>query len=415
MVELKNVLIVCIDRDNDLGKKVNIEGPVIGRKDNLNAGAKLAIKDPTDSDVNSIFAAVKKFDEVKGIFNNVKVVTLTGHGKLGFESDRKINEQLDIVLEEFPADAFILVTDGAEDDQTIPILQSRAPIISKETVLVRQAAEVESTYYTIKEALKDPAIARIVFLIPGLVIIIWGILFFLNAEKFFYQAMSLVIGTYLILKGTGLEEKIVSTISSVTKAISLQRVSFPLYLLTILIFLIGLYAGYSAFVSPENISLFGQSTKAAEQIINFIAIAAISFLLGRSIDAIHLKKAFYLRKYFLSIVAILILWFIIDSGMRVIVGESYAGIEWFMINVLIGFVVAVITYKVSNVFDVRRKITKLLIGLPVYSRDGKWVGKVEQVEKGKRLIGYMDIKKKKLVQLKQKQFILREGRISLIG
>ena len=49
-------------------------------------------------------------------------------------TDKRINEQLDYVLDSFHADAFILVTDGAEDDQVIPILQSRAPIISKEII-----------------------------------------------------------------------------------------------------------------------------------------------------------------------------------------------------------------------------------------------------------------------------------------
>ena len=41
--DFENVLIICADRDNDLGKKADIAGPVIGRKANLNAAAKLAL------------------------------------------------------------------------------------------------------------------------------------------------------------------------------------------------------------------------------------------------------------------------------------------------------------------------------------------------------------------------------------
>ena len=139
----KSVLVVCVDRDDDFGRKAGIEGPIIGKKANLNAAAKLALADPEDSDSNTVFAAVKKMQEAKKLYANVEVVTLTGAGKFGLESDKRINEQLDSVMEKFPADAFILVTDGAEDDQVLPILQSRAPVISKETLIIKQAKEIE--------------------------------------------------------------------------------------------------------------------------------------------------------------------------------------------------------------------------------------------------------------------------------
>ena len=125
-------MIVCIDRDNDLGRKTTVQGPVIGREANLKAASKLALADPSEADANTMFAAVNKFDELKPKYPNLEIVTLTGVGKSGFESDKMINEQLDTVLEKFPAEGFVLVTDGAEDDQVIPILQSRAKIISKQ-------------------------------------------------------------------------------------------------------------------------------------------------------------------------------------------------------------------------------------------------------------------------------------------
>ena len=61
---MDNLLVICVDRDNDLGKKAGVKGPVIGREKNLEAASKLALADPTESDANSIFAAVKKYDEV---------------------------------------------------------------------------------------------------------------------------------------------------------------------------------------------------------------------------------------------------------------------------------------------------------------------------------------------------------------
>ena len=43
-------LVITIDRDNDLGVKAGIRGPVIGRKATLTAALKLGIADPEESD-----------------------------------------------------------------------------------------------------------------------------------------------------------------------------------------------------------------------------------------------------------------------------------------------------------------------------------------------------------------------------
>jgi putative membrane protein len=414
-VREKNILVICIDRDDDLGRKTGITGPVVGKKQNFNAAAKLALADPSDSDSNTIFAAVRKFDELQDEFKQIEVATLTGYSKTGFESDKRINEQLDIVLEKFPADAFVLVTDGGEDDQTIPILQSRAPIISKEMVIIKQAREVESTYYTIKEALKDSGVKRIVFLMPGLVILLWGFLFLAGFEKFFLQAMSIVVGTYLILKGTGLEEILASGVSSIVNSISLQRVSFPFYLMTILLIVLGVYSAYITYIGPEHISIFMKTSSIVKQGLLFIALAGISFCIGNGIDSIHLKKAFLLRKISLTVVAIAILWFILDSARAVIVGEPHASLEWFAINIILSFLLAVISYKATKVLDVRKKITKLLVGIPVYSRDGKWLGKVETVFNDRQEIMFMNNQTKTGMNVGRKMFILKKGRIILTG
>ncbi len=415
MAKYENILVVCVDRDNDLGKKAHVRGPVIGRQDNLNSAAKLALADPADSDLNAMFAAVKKLDEIKPYFKNTELVTLTGVTKFGFESDKQINEQLDYVLEHFPADAFILVTDGAEDEQIIPILQSRAPIMSRQTIIVKQAKEVEGIFYSIKEALSDPEIGRIAFLIPGTVVLLWGVLFFLGMERLFIQTISLIVGFYLILKGTGIEQKIAYTISTLIKSISLQRVSFPFYITTIFVFIIGIYAAVLVFLQTPQENIFQQASSATEQIINFSSVAAVAFVLARSIDALQLKQAFLLRKYFLTTIAIALFWFIVDSGRRVIIGEPFAGIQFFATNVLISIIIAFAAYKVSEVLDVQNKITRLLVGLPVYDPKGKRIGKVEAISKQKRTIDYQNTQTKETQTVQKDKFVLKNGKVLLLA
>ena len=44
------ILILCVDRDADLGTKADIKTPLIGRAANLNAAVSLALKDPEEAD-----------------------------------------------------------------------------------------------------------------------------------------------------------------------------------------------------------------------------------------------------------------------------------------------------------------------------------------------------------------------------
>ena len=57
----------------------------------------------------------------------------------------------------------------------------------------------------------------------------------------------------------------------------------------------------------------------------------------------------------------------------------------------------------------------IFCGLPVYSKDGRWLGKVEAVEKDKNIIEYKDIKTKKLKKLAKNEFVFREGKIEIIA
>jgi Predicted membrane protein len=46
-------LVICIDRDNDLGEKAKLETPIVGREANVQAAVALGIADPEDSDTNT--------------------------------------------------------------------------------------------------------------------------------------------------------------------------------------------------------------------------------------------------------------------------------------------------------------------------------------------------------------------------
>ena len=54
---MARILVLTVDRDNDLGIKTSIRGPVVGRRQVLTAALKLGIADPEESDTNAILGA----------------------------------------------------------------------------------------------------------------------------------------------------------------------------------------------------------------------------------------------------------------------------------------------------------------------------------------------------------------------
>ena len=403
---MNNILVLCVDRDNDLGKKTGIKGPVVGRKKNLEAAAKLALSDPSESDANTIFAAVKKFDELKKSLEKVEVVTLTGHGKGGFQSDRILNQQLDEAITKFRPEGFVLVTDGAEDDQIIPILQSRAKIVSKETVIIRQAQQIESAFFTLKEVIKDPYVARILFGIPAILLLL-----FVAVGTMSFQIIAFVLGIYLLLKGFGIEEPLIDAFRGVTESISVQRSSFPFYLGSIFIAAFGLISAYNKFLTLQISEPVLDVVRIAQSAYLFVILAAFSVAIGRAVDVVHLRKAYLLRKYVLTMVSIFLFWWILETATLVFLRE--VDLNLFLFTILGSFVILLVSFRLSEVLDIREKVTKLLVGLPIYSKSGTWIGQVEAVDSKRRSIKFVKQGTGKTVELGKKKFSLKKGRVVL--
>lgn len=401
----KKVFVICVDRDNDLGRKAKITGPVIGREKNLLAAEKLILSDPEESDANTMFAALKKLEEARKEFKNVEIVTITGAEKIGLSSDKEISRQLDAIQKDYLIDGWILVTDGAEDAQVIPLLQSRGKIISTETIIIKQAKAVESTFYTIKEVLKDPSVARLFLGIPGLMLITYFVL-----GIYSIQAMALILGSYLMLKGFGIEEKIFDYLRLILTSLSNQRISVLLYVAAIVSPFFGFWLAYIQLISSEFIDVTVDIISATRIIYPFLALAVLLVLVGKIIDAFYLKKVYKIGKYLVQAASIIAIWAVIDSGTLVFLRQ--AEISWFPLNIMASLILLVIAMRISGVFDIRTKITKLLLGLIVMDEEGTYIGKVNSIDKKKKTI-LIKTEKEKLIEKRLDQFSLKQGRIIL--
>ena len=205
-------LVLCVDRDDDLGTKAKVESPVLGRESVLSAATKLALADPEEADANAIFAAVRKYDELIQARTPCEVAVVCGDPERGFEADRRIGRQVAEVLKSSTYAGVVLVSDGGEDELVIPIIQSMKPIVSVQRVAVKHSQSVEETYQVLGRYLRmlvfDPHYSKYALGVPGLILVLAGILIVANRAFEAGIATLLIIGGAFLVRGFGIDRNV---------------------------------------------------------------------------------------------------------------------------------------------------------------------------------------------------------------
>jgi putative membrane protein len=217
----ERILVICVDRDNDVGRKAGVKTPIIGKKENIDAALKLILADPEEADANAMFEAVRICNSLeRGGTNNVlcQVATITGSELGGIAADRKLISELNEALKEFKPTSLILVTDGFSDEDIMPLIQSRVPVSSVRRVIVKHSETIEETAAIfsryLRKIIEDPRYSRIFMGLPGILLIIFGILSFLavfiryDIGTWAWIIGLIIVGSYLFGKGYGLDKKI---------------------------------------------------------------------------------------------------------------------------------------------------------------------------------------------------------------
>ena len=178
----ERLLILCVDRDGDIGNLTTVKTPTVSRKENLEAAVSLALADPEEADANAMFEAVRVYDQLKRQgqpHENFEIATISGSQLLGVDADRKLVRELNNVLEKFRANSVILVSDGYSDEAVLPLIESRVPVSSVRRIVIKHSKGIEETaaLFTryLKVLTKDPRYARIALGIPGLLLLILGV------------------------------------------------------------------------------------------------------------------------------------------------------------------------------------------------------------------------------------------------
>jgi len=197
------LLVICIDRDDDLGRKTGIPTPVVGRDACIEAAQRLALEDPEDADSNSIFFAIKTYEDLVSKGYKAQVVTVTGVENRGVQADEKVASEIKSVLKKFSANGAVIVSDGEDDEMVIPVIQNIIPIISVQRVVMQVSRTIEHSYAVFGKFLKlvmyNPKYSKFFLGVPGILLLIGGIgaVTGYNAE-IFAVLVSILGGAFLI-------------------------------------------------------------------------------------------------------------------------------------------------------------------------------------------------------------------------
>ncbi|MCI0503774.1 DUF373 family protein [Candidatus Micrarchaeota archaeon] len=373
------ILVLCIDRDNDLFEKGKVSGPLIGRERNLQGAVSLALADPEDPDSNAIFYAVRLLDQMRGDGNNAEVVTLTGDKKLGYRADKEISSQLDKIITEINPSSCVIVSDGASDEEILPIIKSRLKVDSTKIVFIKQAKELEKTYFVLLEKLRDPHFAKTIIGIPALLLLLTAVSIYLGLG---WLPMVIAVAVYALLRVYGVEDWFLDVIKDFR--FSFERTSWIGYIGGVTVFVIGIFVAYQtlqkgiALGLPNDklIALVGGS-------ISWIAFTALILIMaGKSIDALMERKKYRITKYMLYSAAagLTTLVVLVGSNWIVNMNEPYVDFGTFLVTIALSLVLGYAATSLINWYRKEVLLEMKIDGKEAISERGTYLGKIVGID-----------------------------------
>jgi putative membrane protein len=119
--------------------------------------------------------------------------------------------ELTEVLEDFPATDVILVTDGFTDEMVLPLIESRVPVTSVRRIVIKHSKSIEESAALFSRYMKilveNPRYSRVVLGLPGVLILVFGVLWWFGYLDVAIQATIIILGAFLVYVDSGLTKK----------------------------------------------------------------------------------------------------------------------------------------------------------------------------------------------------------------
>jgi len=275
-------LVVCIDRSSDL----QVEPPVVGWEAVQSLVSELGVADPEDSRVNCVLEALRVTRDLHDENEDAVVAVISASGD-SVSADRAVARQIDDLVATHVPDSAVVVVDSAEDERLVPIVESRVQVDAVDRVVVRQARDIESTYYLLKQFLADEELRKTVLVPIGAALLAFpALLFVAESPQVAVAAIAAVTGVFFLYKGLGIDAFLAALPGEVRDAFYSGQVSLVTYVVAVGLATIGFFAGAIGISDVGDQAPLIVGMRFAFDAIPWWTAAALAASTGRLLDEI---------------------------------------------------------------------------------------------------------------------------------
>lgn len=236
-------LVLCVDRTDEIGHLTGSDTPIVGDQAIRSLVLELGVADPEVSAVNSLLATLRVARELEEEGEDALPVVVSGARESMVQADRSIASQLDDIDLEHAPESAVLVLDSAQDERVIPIVESRFRVDSVDRVVVRQARDLESTYYLLKQFMADEELRQTILVPVGITLLVFPALSLLAGTAVAFATITAVIGLFLIYMGVGVEDYYTRGSEWIRRSLYSGQVSIVTYAVAVGLLIVGMVAG----------------------------------------------------------------------------------------------------------------------------------------------------------------------------
>jgi len=278
-------LVLCVDRSDDIGRVAGLESPIVGWEAVRSLVTDVGLDDPEDSRVNCLLEALRVARDLRDDREESVLAVVSGGSDSIVGADRSLSAQVDDLIAEHDPDSAVVVVDSANDEQVVPVIESRVRVDSVDRVVVRQAHDIESTYYLLKQFLADEELRSTVLVPLGATLLLLPVLLTQFSTGVALAGLAAVLGAALLYKGLAVDELLTEVPERVRSGLYSGRVSVVTYAVSLGLALVGAFLGALAVTpqaGPES-AVVG-AMQFVYSAVPWLALAALTASAGRLLD-----------------------------------------------------------------------------------------------------------------------------------
>jgi len=294
-----STLVVCLYR----GPELDTDVPVVGEAAIEDLVTTVGVEDPEDPRVNCLLEGLRV---ARDIDDETIVAVLSGSGD-SVTYNRTVARQADELVETYAPDSAVVVVDSTEDERLVPIIESRVSVDAIDRVVVRQARDIESTYYLLKQFLADEELRKTVLIPLGLSLLAFPVLLAaFDSITVSVGAITTVVGLFILYKGLNVDSLLSALSTSIREALYAGKVSLVTYVVAGGLALVGVFVGVleASSLEPETTGNLVLAMAFLHDSVPWLTVGALIASAGRLLDEIIREEeigAAYINLPFVSV------------------------------------------------------------------------------------------------------------------